>query len=122
MLFGEDNAKFLNNLSSRWPATMFAERRIDKVIGRIMFLVNSISTMKFIRASGVPVGTVWANMCFVLLNHPKIIMAIHIDIAVGRAIIIWAVGVKVKGDRAIEFMISRVVNTISIVLLIPLLI
>jgi len=51
-------AKFLSNLNRRWPATMLADNRIDKVMGRMMFLVSSISTMKFIRASGVPVGTV----------------------------------------------------------------
>jgi hypothetical protein len=88
MLYLDDRAKFLSSLSNKWPATIFADRRIERVIGRIMFLVNSISTIKFIRAFGVPVGTVCANIFCVLLIHPKIIIANHIDMAVGRAIII----------------------------------
>jgi hypothetical protein len=75
--------------------------------------------MKFIRAIGVPVGTVWANMLFVLLIHPNIIVAVHIDKAVGRAIIIWEVGVNVNGDRAMKFIMNRVRNVINMVLLIP---
>jgi len=116
----EDRAKFLSKLNSKWPATMFADSRIDRVIGRMMFLVNSIRTMKFIRAIGVPVGTVWANILWVLLIHPNNIMAIHIVIAVGRAIIMCEVGVNVKGDRAIKLIINRDKNTISIIFLIPL--
>jgi hypothetical protein len=38
----------------RWPAIIFAVRRTHRVIGRIMFLVSSIKTMKFIKAQGVP--------------------------------------------------------------------
>jgi len=99
---------------------MLADSRIDKVIGRMMFLVSSIITMKFIRAIGVPVGTVWASILFVLFNQPKIIIANHIDRAVGSAIIICAVGVKVKGDRAMKFIINRDRKVISMVLEIPL--
>jgi len=55
-------AKFPSNERSKCPATMLADKRIDRVIGRIMFLVSSIITMKFIRAIGVPMGTVWINM------------------------------------------------------------
>ena len=43
--------------SNRWPATMFAINRIESVMGRMMFLVISISTMKFINGVGVPSGT-----------------------------------------------------------------
>jgi hypothetical protein len=41
---------------NKCPATMFAASRTDKVIGRIMILVNSINTMKFIKGTGVPCG------------------------------------------------------------------
>jgi len=42
---------------SKWPATMFAASRIDKVPGRIIFLTVSIRTINGIRAPGVPDGT-----------------------------------------------------------------
>lgn len=48
--------KFLSKLINRCPATMLADSRTDSVIGRMMFLVISIITMKFIRGEGVPVG------------------------------------------------------------------
>lgn len=51
-------AKFLSKLSSKCPATILADNRIDNVRGRIMFLTNSIKTIKFIKIMGVPVGTV----------------------------------------------------------------
>jgi len=41
---------------------MFAIKRTDRVIGRITFLIDSIRTMKGIRAPGVPDGTMWANI------------------------------------------------------------
>jgi hypothetical protein len=42
---------------NKCPATMFAINRIDSVIGRMTFLVISISTIKFISGVGVPNGT-----------------------------------------------------------------
>lgn len=39
---------------SKCPAIMLAVRRTHRVIGRMILLVSSISTMKFISASGVP--------------------------------------------------------------------
>lgn len=48
--------KLAKRLISRCPATILAVSRIARVIGRIMFLMNSIRTIKFIRGSGVPVG------------------------------------------------------------------
>jgi hypothetical protein len=43
---------------SRCPATMFADRRTDNVIGRIRFLTISMITMKFIKGVGVPIGVI----------------------------------------------------------------
>lgn len=54
--------KFLRRLNNKCPATMFAVNRTDSVMGRIMFLIISIITIKFIRAIGVPVGTMWIIM------------------------------------------------------------
>lgn len=53
---------FPNRDIRRWPAIMFAVSRTHKVIGRIRFLTNSIITMKFIRATGVPWGSRWESM------------------------------------------------------------
>jgi len=110
ILIYEVSEKFLRRLSNKWPATMFADNRIERVIGRIMFLVSSIKTMKFIRAFGVPVGTMWAIMFLVLFNQPKIIMAIQKIRAVDIVIIIWDVGVNTNGDKAILFIIITTIN------------
>ena len=56
---------------------MLADNRIAQVPGRIMFLIDSIHTIKGIRIGGVPWGTKWANICWVLENHPKIINDSH---------------------------------------------
>jgi len=99
---------------------MLADSRIESVIGRMMLLVISINTIKFIKAMGVPIGTVCANILFVLLIQPKIIIDIQIVNAEGRAIIIWDVGVNVNGDRAIKFIINKEKKIINIVLVVPL--
>lgn len=50
------NEKFDSSEIKRCPATMLADSRTDKVMGRIMFLTISMITMKFIRGVGVPIG------------------------------------------------------------------
>ena len=50
-----------NNVNNKWPATILAANRIDKVIGRIIFLTVSIITIIGIKNEGVPKGTRWAN-------------------------------------------------------------
>lgn len=54
----------------RWPAIILAESRIAKVPGRIIFLIVSIQTIKGIRIGGVPWGTKWVNIWFILINQP----------------------------------------------------
>lgn len=49
---------------------MFAARRTDRVIGRIMDLMVSIITMKGASNIGVPRGVVWVSMFDVSKNHP----------------------------------------------------
>lgn len=46
----------------RWPATMLADRRIERVKGRITLLTSSIITIKGIRIGGVLRGTKWASI------------------------------------------------------------
>jgi len=58
ILLVEVSAKFLNSNINRWPATMLAVSRTDRVIGRIMFLTISMINMKLISEKGVPIGIV----------------------------------------------------------------
>lgn len=51
-----------NRDSNKWPAIMFAVSRIDNVHGRIIFLIVSIITIKFINIVGVFNGTKWINI------------------------------------------------------------
>lgn len=50
----EDIMKFLSRVISKCPASRFAVSRTLSVIGRIMTLVISISTIIFINGVGVP--------------------------------------------------------------------
>lgn len=51
-----------SNVSSRWPAIMFAVKRTASVPGRIRLLIVSIMTMNGISIVGVPCGTRCSNM------------------------------------------------------------
>lgn len=94
-----------NRLIRRWPAIMLAVKRMDSVIGRIILLTSSISTMKFMSGAGVPLGMVWITIDFVKLTQPKVTIEAHITMAVEKEIEIWAVGVKMKGFIASKFII-----------------
>lgn len=61
---------FPNNLIKRCPAIIFAVSRTANLPGRIKLLIVSIKTMKGIKIAGVPVGTMWDNIFFVLLIQP----------------------------------------------------
>jgi len=73
----EEAAWFPIRVINKWPATIFAIRRTANVKGRIIFLIDSIRTIKGIRRVGVLRGTRWASICFMLLVHPNIIKAAH---------------------------------------------
>jgi len=111
--------KFLNNLNNKWPATIFAHKRTDKVIGRIIFDTNSIKTIKFINTKGVPIGTKWDNIFFALLYQPNIIKEIQNVKEIGKVIIIWAEGVKIKGNKAKKLIMKIVKNNINIKKIFP---
>lgn len=58
---------------SKCPATIFAAKRTDKVIGRIITLTSSIITIRQISPSGVPYGTKWTRNSYSdNTNDPKI--------------------------------------------------
>lgn len=89
----------LNNEINRCPAIILAANRTDKVIGRIIFLVVSINTMKDESIIGVPLGTKWENILFVFFIHPYNRKIIHIGIAKVNVIIICLVAVKIYGNN-----------------------
>lgn len=88
-----------NKVNRRCPAIILADKRTANVPGRIIFLIVSIITIKGINKEGVPWGTRWANICLVLLNHPKIINLNHIGKAKLKVNVIWLVLVKMYGKR-----------------------
>ena len=49
--------KFLNKIKIKCPEIKLADKRIDKVQGRIINLINSIITIKFIKNFGEFNGT-----------------------------------------------------------------
>ena len=100
---GEERQKFPKRLISKCPATIFADKRTERVIGRIMFLTNSIRTIKFISWKGVPEGTIWAIIDEKFLDHPNIIKESHMVKAVVKEIDKWAVGVNENGVKAMRF-------------------
>lgn len=61
---------FPSSVINKWPATILAISRTDRVIGRITFLIDSIKTMNGISNPGVLCGTKWANICLVFFNQP----------------------------------------------------
>lgn len=50
--------------SSKWPAIIFAVKRIERVIGRISNLIDSMITIKGINKAGVPWGVRWVRRLF----------------------------------------------------------
>lgn len=94
---------FPNNVIKRCPAIILAVSRTQRVIGRIKLLVNSINTIKLIRAIGVPCGTKWESMWFVFFNQPIKLIDNQAIKARGRVITTCEVKEKTWGKRAITF-------------------
>jgi len=120
ILFVDNSAKFLNNSINKCPATILAVSRTDKVIGRMIFLTISMMNMKLINGNGVPIGIVWINICFVENVQANIIIINHIENARVNEILIWAVGVKMNGNKAIKFKMKMNKKIDLIKLIIPL--
>ena len=55
------NPEESRRVNSKWPAIIFAVRRIDNVKGRIIKLIDSIITINGISIKGVPDGIKWVN-------------------------------------------------------------
>jgi len=61
----------LKRESKRCPAIILAANRTDKVIGRIIFLVVSMNTIKTLNKRGVPLGIKCENILLVKLIQPN---------------------------------------------------
>jgi len=75
---------FPNSDINKCPAIMFAVSRTHRVIGRMILLVISIKTMKFIKAIGVPCGSKCVSMCLYFFVHPYELIVNHIKRDMGR--------------------------------------
>lgn len=91
-----------NNDSRRWPATMLAVSRIERVIGRIINLINSIITINGIKIVGVFEGVRWVNMCLEKLIQPNNMILIHRINDRDIQNLIWLDDVKMYGKRPIK--------------------
>ena len=65
------------SVNSKWPATMFAAKRMASVAGRITFLTVSMITITGIKNLGVPVGTKWASKLLYWNTIDHNILPIH---------------------------------------------
>jgi len=84
---------------SKCPATILAERRTDRVIGRIIVLISSISTIKKIRTGGVPLGTKWAINMLKFKTNEALIILIHIHKEIDKLNVRWLDLVKTYGNK-----------------------
>ena len=84
-----------NRVNNKCPAIILAVNRIVKVIGRIIFLIDSIRTINGIKIPGVPWGIIWINICCELLIHPYIINLNHKGKEIDKDKVKWLVLVKI---------------------------
>jgi len=89
----------------RCPATILADKRTAKVIGRIKFLTVSINTIKFISLIGVPIGVMCATILLKELQNPKIRIDTHRVKDRLKVIVVCAIVVKLYGINDIIFMV-----------------
>ena len=73
---------------------MLAANRTDKVIGRMIFLVSSINTIKGAKNIGVPCGTRWARTDFTWTITLRKFNPIHATKLRVKVKIIWEEAVK----------------------------
>jgi hypothetical protein len=102
---------FPNNVNNKCPAIMLADNRTASVPGRIILLIVSIKTIKGINTGGVPCGTKWANICFVLLIQPKNIKLNQRGRANDRVNVMWLVLVKIYGNKPKKLLKRMNVNS-----------
>ena len=87
--------KFLNKIRIKWPEIKFADNRIDRVHGRIISLINSIITIKFIKNLGELSGTKCLKVFIGKLKIEQIINFNHIESDIDKLNIRCLVDVKI---------------------------
>ena len=111
---------FPNNVINKWPAIMLAVKRTAKVPGRIIFLIVSIHTIKGISTPGVPCGTKWQNICWVLLIHPYNIKLNHNGSLKERVNVKCLDLVKIYGNNPKKLLKRIIVNKLIKIKALPL--
>lgn len=81
---------------------MLAVSRIERVMGRIINLINSIITINGIKIVGVFEGVRWENMRLEKLIHPNSIILVHRINDRDIQNLIWLDAVKMYGKRPIK--------------------
>jgi|ERR1043165_1059718 hypothetical protein len=92
----------------KWPAIIFAVRRTESVIGRIIRLIISTQTINGDMAVGVPRGTKWAFIIWIFMIMGNKNETNHNEKARGRFKDIWAVVANVYGKRPVT--LFKVIN------------
>lgn len=77
IIIDEEGPFCLRRIIKRWPAVILAVKRTERVIGRIILLIDSINTINGIKMKGVLKGIKCVNICWVFLIQPKIIKVSH---------------------------------------------
>lgn len=109
-----------NKVISKCPAIIFAVNRTAKVPGRIMFLIVSMHTIKGISTPGVPWGTKWQNICWVLLIQPYNINLIHNGRLSDNVKVKWLELVKIYGNSPKKLLNKIIVNRLIKIKALPL--
>lgn len=89
------------------PALIFADRRTERVIGRINWLAVSIRTINWDSGRGVLKGTRWLRKWLVLLRALKSTKESQKGSARHKVNIIWAENVNTYGSSPVMF-VSRI--------------
>ena len=89
-----EQAGDLKSTINKCPATIFAAKRTDKVIGRIIELTSSMITMKGLNGAGLPSGTKCANIVEEVFTQANDTCPNHRGKASLRVNTKWLVAVK----------------------------
>ncbi len=95
---------------------MFAANRIERVKGRMMFLIVSMITINGMRIVGVLLGIRWISILDVLNVHLWAIIPSHRGRASVRVMDMCLVAVKMKGSRPKALFIIITMNSLSIMI------
>lgn len=113
----KDNSKLcLKRVNSKCPAIILAVNRIERVLGRIKFLIVSINTIKGINIKGVPWGIKWANIELELFNQPNNINLNHIGNEILNEKIICLDLVKMYGYNP-KILFNKIIKKIEVIII-----